>query len=719
MKRPLCVVCIAFVAVVFVCLRLSPPSVCESVADGGEAVYIGEVCQKEYKNDKLMIYLKDVKIQSGIFGQNVFETNSLQKISGIICYLKNPLLKKEPKQGAVIAVKGVTTYFDVPRNHGEFNAMLYYKTLGYDLAVYGAEILAESSAYSRYGEMLYRIKRRLEKALDMALDDEDAGVMKAILLGNKSEMATEAKELYRQSGIYHIFAISGLHITIIGMSLYRLLRKVRLPAGAAIALSVFVMFSYGEMAGMSASAVRAVIMFAVKLLAGFFCRSYDMLTALALAAVLILMEQPLYILHTGFLLSFSAIVGICFFSNTVLVHLPIFLCAYYEFPIYSYLINLIIIPVMPVLMCSGIFCIFCALLPIGKAGVLLAYMFGGVCHIILKVFEILSVFSLKLPYAQWITGRPDDWKTVCYCAVLLFIAYEGKRLVSAVKVMLVVAAVVLLTSNTAGALKISFLDVGQGDCIYIETSDRRHYLIDAGSSSESDIAQYTLAPFLKYSGVSRIDAVFITHLDSDHTSGIKELLKENKGIEIGQIVLAEAAIKDDAYYELLELCRSDDILVKTAKAGDTYALGKDTELAVLHPTADYETQSRNAYSLIMRLEYRGFSALFTGDAEADGEVATARYLTRTGKGADIYKVTHHGSKYSNTQALLEAAGPKLAVISCAEDNSYGHPHAEVIEALNSIGSKVLITKDTGEITVTVDDGRAAISVMNNEALVEK
>lgn len=711
-------VCVAFVAVIFVCLRLGSLSLDEDVVDGGEAVYIGEVCQKECKNGKLMIYLKDVKIQSGVSGQNVFETNSVRKISGIICYVKNPLFEREPKLGAVIAVRGVAACFDVPRNHGEFDARLYYKTLGYDLALYSAEVLAESGVYSRYGEFLYGIKRRLEGALEMALDEEDAGIMKAILLGNKSGMAAEAKELYRRSGIYHIFAISGLHITIIGMSLYRFLRKARLPVGVAIGLSVFVMFSYGRMTGMSASAVRAVIMFAVKLLAGFFHRSYDMLTALALAAVLILMEQPLYILHTGFLLSFSAIVGICFFSNTVLVHLPIFLCVYYEFPIYSYLINLVIIPVMPVLMCSGIFCMFCAILPIGRVGMLLAYFFGGVCHIILKAFELLSVFSLKLPFAQWVTGRPDGWRVVCYCAVLIFIATAGKRLVASVKAPLVIAAVVLLASNTAGALRISFLDVGQGDCIYIETSDRRHYLIDAGSSSENGIAQYTLEPFLKYEGVSSLDAVFVTHLDSDHTSGVIGLLEESGGIEIERLVIAGAAIRDEAYYELLELCRTEGVPLMAAKAGDMYALGNETRLEVLHPSADYETQSRNAYSLIMRLEYQDFSALFTGDAEADGEQRAAEYLAQSGKGVDIYKVTHHGSRYSNTQALLEAASPKLSVISCAEDNSYGHPHAEVIEALNDIGSKILITKDTGEITVMVKDSKAAVSVMNSGVFQE-
>ncbi len=714
MKRPLCAVCVAFVAAVFVSLKIGPP-VTEQAAPSGDmtAVYIGEVCQREYKGDKLVIYLKNVKVQSGISDYDVFSANSAREISGIICYMKNPLSGESVKQGATVAVQGSAAYFDVPRNYGEFNARLYYKTLGYDLAVYSAEILAQSSTYSPYKEMLCQIKLRLEGALDCALDEEDAAAMKAILLGSKSQLSAGAKELYRQSGIYHIFAISGLHITIIGMSLYRILRRIRLPAALAAAVSVSVMFSYGVMTGMSASAVRAVIMFALKLLADFFNRSYDMLTALALAAILMLMEQPLYILHTGFLLSFSAIIGICIFSNTVLVHFPIFLCTYYEFPIYSYLINLIVIPIMPALMCSGLLCMACALPPAGGIWGLLASFFGAVCHIILKAFELISAFSLKLPFAQWITGRPENWRIVCYYAVLLFLAITGKRLGSALKLPLITAAIVLLSAGAAGELKISFLDVGQGDCIWIETPDDRHYMIDAGSSSESGISQYTLTPFLKYTGTSKIDAVFITHLDSDHTSGIIGLLEEDEGIEIGQIVLAEAAIRDEAYYELEGLCGANDVLLRTAKAGDIYALGEDISLEVLHPSADYETQSRNAYSLIMRLEYKDFSALFTGDAEADGEAAAAEYLAQAGKGADIYKVTHHGSKYSNTQVLLEAVMPKLAVISCAEDNSYGHPHDEVIEALKSIGSEILITKDTGEITVTVRNNQAEVSVFYN------
>lgn len=716
MRRPLCAACMAFAAAVFISLRINPPAACHPVAEGDSgAVYIGEVCQKEYKNDKLAIYLKNVKIKYGISGQNFFDASSLQGISGIICYIKNPLSVKEPRQGSVVAVRGDASYFAVPRNHGEFDADLYYRILGYDFAVYSAVIAAESSSYSPYREALYQIRLRMEAALDCVLDDEDAAAMKAVLLGNKLQLTAEAKELYRRSGIYHIFAISGLHITIIGISLYRLLRKARLPSGLAALAAVFVMSSYGVMAGMGASAARAVIMFAVRLAADFFNRSYDMMTALALAAVMILAEQPLYILHTGFLLSFSAVIGICLFSNTVLVHFPIILCAYYEFPIYSYLINLIIIPVMPVLMCSGIACIACAMLPVGGMGGLLASFFGAACHIILKAFELISAFSLKLPSAQWIIGRPENWRIVCYYAVLLFLAIAGKRLANALKLPLIAAAVVLLAMDTAGELKIAFLDVGQGDCIWIETPDDRHYMIDAGSSSESGISQYTLAPFLKYTGTSKIDAVFITHLDSDHTSGIIGLLEEETGIGIGQIILAEAAVKDEAYYELEGLCCAGNVPMRTARAGDMYALGRDISLEVLHPPADYEAQSRNAYSLIMLLEYKDFSALFTGDAEADGEAAAAEYLAHAGKGADIYKATHHGSKYSNTQALLEAAMPKLAVISCAEGNSYGHPHAEAVEALKGIGSKILITKDTGEITVTVRNDRAEVSAFFNNS----
>ena len=198
-----------------------------------------------------------------------------------------------------------------------------------------------------------------------------------------------------------------------------------------------------------------------------------------------------------------------------------------------------------------------------------------------------------------------------------------------------------------------------------------------------------------------IDAVFLTHLDKDHTSGVLELLEGDSGIKVHKVVIAKAAIQDEAYEELVSLCRLKQIAIMYAQAGDVLTDG-ELRLEVLHPSAEYSTDSRNAYSLVIKLEYGGFHALFTGDVEEDGEQLVASSLPENWE-CHLYKVAHHGSRNSNTMALLEEIHPKLAIISCEEDNSYGHPHEETLERLFRVGSKVMITKDCGAITVEVGE----------------
>ena len=243
------------------------------------------------------------------------------------------------------------------------------------------------------------------------------------------------------------------------------------------------------------------------------------------------------------------------------------------------------------------------------------------------------------------------------------------------------------------------LDVGQGDGIWIETDDGSHYLIDAGSTSQNGLGEYTLIPFLKYMGTDVIDAVFLTHLDEDHISGIRELMEDSQGIRIRQLVVAQAVVRDETYEQLMELCHNSQIPVKYVQTGDRIQTGT-VQMEVLHPIASYDAGDKNAASLVMKLEYGDFHALFTGDVGLDGEQRVREQLGKDWK-CHLYKAAHHGSKYSNSQQLLEQLKPQVAVISCGENNSYGHPHTEVLERLEKTGSKVLRTDQGGAVMIKI------------------
>lgn len=759
MRRPLCCVCVAFVATVFFYLRMSPPpEPVHDLPEGERITLVGEVCQKEYKTEDqkttFVIQLKNARRWDSSLGKYVERAES----GKVICYLEAKDGLTEPKAGSTVAVEGAVSYFDRARNPGEFDAQEYYQILGVDFRLYKAKLRTEGSRYSVYHELLYQIRCHFEGIFDRALAPKDASIMKAVLLGNKTGLDAQSRQLFQKSGIAHILAISGLHITLLGMGFYRLLRRVWIPQPVCAVVSVVLMVAYGDMVGMSSSAYRAVFMFGMQLAAQLLRRTYDMLTALALAVMLILSEQPLYLYHAGFQLSFGAILGVGCLSEVVspvkrgkkqrladkivlslcgslsifLVHFPMMLCVSYEFPIYSFLLNLVVIPAMSFLMAAGLLCLGVGSLP-AVPGAGMAKLMGLVCHGILSAFERLCVISLKLPFANWIVGRPEDWRICVFGAVVLFLYaahHYGKRISRGkacekrgisiglpfpVKLMTVLAAVILISDSPVDGVSMTFLDVGQGDCIWIESAKGEHFLVDGGSSSKSKVGTYTMIPYLKYRGVSKLDAVFLTHLDSDHTSGIMELLESSSdnrndtdsGIRISRLCISGAVIEDEAYEKLTALCDEREIPIYHLKAGDRIE-AHGLWFEVLHPQAAYETDSRNAYSLVMKLETEdGVTALLTGDVEADGEHAAANRLGKEVDfaGIDIYKAAHHGSRYSNTEELISLVKPELAVISCGEDNRYGHPHIETIKKLEDIGSDIRITKDTGAIMIRIKNGK--------------
>lgn len=758
MKRPLCCVCAAFVAIVFFYLKCNPvPAAVYDMAEGSRAVFTGEVCRKECGETGLVFYLKNASMK------NPGRENGNGDLAGqIVCYVEGMDGMAEPKSGSRVVVEGEISYFREARNPGGFDGREYYQILGVGFRLYRAKVLEASGRYSPYYEMLYRIRNHFETVFDRVLPEKEASIMKAVLLGNKSGLDEGSKLLFQKSGMAHILAISGLHITIIGMGLYKLLRKVYLPQLFCVAVSICVMTAYGQMTGMGSSAYRAVFMFGMQLAARVLKRTYDMLTAMAVAAVLILAEQPLYIYHAGFLLSFGAVLGIGCFGGIMkpekpriikgskgsvvkrlvyglkaslcgslgifVVHFPMMLCIYYEFPVYSFFLNLVIIPAMPFVMVSGLACLAFGSLPF-PASDGMAVAAGSLCQMLLSVFDGLCRLSLELPFAEWIVGRPENWR-ICVFAAAMFFLYAshqyGRRISGTgecglplkLKMMTVLAAVVLVSDSAADGASMTFLDVGQGDCIWIETAKGEHFLVDGGSSSERKTGQYTIVPYLKYMGVSRLDAVFLTHLDNDHISGVVEMLDGGigDGIRVGRICISDAVIEDGAYEKLAALCESERIPLLRLKSGDRVkAYGLCFE--VLHPDSSYEAASRNSYSLVMKLEFsdknkngKKVNALLTGDVEADGELAAARELAGTAgySGTDIYKAAHHGSKHSNTPELISAVNPRLSIISCSEDNSYGHPHAETIKRLRNSGSDILVTKDTGAIMIKINKGKIRV-----------
>ncbi len=333
MKRPLCLLAILVTAVVWLYLEIIPINyVSNGMAkmQGDHVSVTGRVSAKEVKKDYLgetipVIYLTPV-------GEDAPKdaTSSMQ----VQCYLENR--DNVPAIGEYVLLRGKVKIFEPPTNPGEFDSCLYYSTMKISYRLTGAEVLRKGGRANAYRELLFRIKMYLESSLDNVLDDKDSAVMKAMLLGDKAFLDQETKDMYRMSGIMHILAVSGLHVSVIGMGLYKLLMwlsmqvltlipvnvsgRKRYLGGRDVSLlmfrllpallSILFMHSYGVMCGMSTSSFRAICMFAMRLLAPLLGRTYDVLSALALSEILLLIDQPLYLYNSGFLFSFGAVLGI-------------------------------------------------------------------------------------------------------------------------------------------------------------------------------------------------------------------------------------------------------------------------------------------------------------------------------------------------------------------------------------------------------------------------
>ena len=632
--------------------------------------------QEKAAERQLLVQEEAAEKQLLVQGKCAEKPADTKATENILCYLREGV--PEPEIGSLVILKGTLKNFQQPTNPGQFNAPFYYQILRISFRLNQAEIQVKSDRFYKIAEGLYQLRRKAGSKVDALLPEQEASVMKTMLLGEKGILDEEIKGLYQRNGIAHILAISGLHISMIGMGLYQLLRRAGLKIKLSAILASMIIVLYGMMTGFAVSAIRAIAMFLLQMLAQILGRTYDRITALAVAAVLVLVEQPLYLFHSGFQFSFLCVLGISLilpvlgnvrkgkklFEGVALmaVTLPVYLGVFYQIPVYSMFLNFIVLPMMSILMGAGIVMILAAFLCTPLA-IPAAWLITG----ILMVYERIGLFTEKLPHHYWTPGCPAKWQLAVYVAVLIIIAALGRTKRKAVlyqkdcihrrggcaKEILqeqnkrirriachggkwistygipvgicwgfLLLGVVILTWRFRPELQVTFLDVGQGDCIFLQTEDGASYLTDGGSSSVSKVGKYRMIPFLKYQGASQIKAVFVSHADSDHCNGIAELLEqaELEGIRVENLVLTDIAdeCRSEGYEELVELAGQNGITVQLLHEGQQL---QDGELLFqcLHPSKGYRAEDLNETSMVLLVTYREFSMLLTGDVQGAGE----------------------------------------------------------------------------------------------------
>ncbi|MDE7007530.1 MAG: competence protein ComEC family protein, partial [Lachnospiraceae bacterium] len=298
-KRPLASACLLLILFFYLAVSLLPFSP-------------GDQYEGEKRKVKVTgkVYQKEVKQQAGQMVQVLYLKNlsgDSPPGKGALCYLKSG--QAEPEMGSIVTVEGSYREFETASNPGQFDSSTYYLISGISYRLSQAMILEKTVGYSKAGEDLYRFKTFLSRKLSENLPEKESALMKTILLGEKGELDREVKELYQRNGIAHILAISGLHVSMLGMGLYHVFRKCGVPMKASALAAAILLLVYGMMTGFSVSALRAILMFFLHMLAVMLERTYDMMTALSVAAVALLIGQPLYLEYSGFVFSFGCVLG--------------------------------------------------------------------------------------------------------------------------------------------------------------------------------------------------------------------------------------------------------------------------------------------------------------------------------------------------------------------------------------------------------------------------
>ena len=740
MRRPLATAGLFFVAIIFIIQLLIPgKSLDYSPLDGLTSSISGQVIRIEHRTKEnkysSVIYLNNISIDSShhnAYGQTDSFPN-IPKKAEIICYLKEN--EAIPDLGSYVYITGKLHTFEEATNQGMFNAKTYYEITGIVLSMSNCEInsaVETSTLLWRIKNKLHKVKQVIAKLCDLCFTDKDSSIIKTMLLGEKANLSPDIKSLYSQSGIAHILAISGLHISLLGLSLHTLLKKLHLPSWICLSLPVVLMVMYGLMTGTSPSSIRAIIMFSLRMMANICNRTYDTFTSLVFSAVLILLEQPKYIFYSGFQFSFGALLAIIMILPILediipkalaggiaitVITLPISLYNYYYYPLLGIVINLIVLPLMTFLLSSAIVIIaICALfVPLGQ---ILAF----IPHIILMLYEGLCFLSEALPINKLVYGKPSSVQIVIYFILIAVCVSLKNHITKLQTILLLCLSGIVLTISVHFGTEITLLDVGQGDCIYVSTASQ-NILIDGGSSTVSEVGKYRIEPFLLSKGVSQLDAIFISHLDADHYNGILELIIDagKTAPKIRNIYVSSSVYESssDEYIELCKLADSAHIPISVMNSGNALKLANDQQLICLYPNSNSTSDSSNAESLTLLLDLGKVNVLFTGDLEDSGEVATTEILNKLKETSvyisqgdiNILKVAHHGSKNSTSEAFLSTYKPDIALISAGKNNSYGHPHKETLERCKKCvpNSILLRTDESGQVTVKVDRGEIQIN----------
>ncbi|MDP3058861.1 MAG: DNA internalization-related competence protein ComEC/Rec2 [bacterium] len=601
------------------------------------------------------------------------------------------LYSKVPwKSNTVLSVRGEVAFPLTANNPGEYDYALSLERQGI-----AGVIFVDTQQLISQNRVTPLMKLRKHLSINLAkLPESLRGIAEALVLGLKTNITFQQKEMWRKAGASHILAVSGLHISIISGAIYLLCRKAFGYKVSWIMAAIFGV-SYAAVVGSSLSAWRAALFLVILCIANVSLREPDWLTTFFVVGALMLLVSPSAIYDPGFQLSFLSTAGLLYLTKPLqtilrlhgkigllvaaslaaqLGSLPAVINIFSAVPLYGVVASVLLIPLATILI----------------AGSFLVASLGSISFIAMAINSVYIVFvtfyvSLvrvfsQLPLASLNVRAFSATCVGLYYLWLLLLPSERKSTLVVRRIVIAVLLILLIAPNVNNhELHITFLSVGNADAIHIRHAGK-HYLIDTATA---EAASRSLIPYLRSEGVNSLWGIFLSHSHADHAGGLTELLS----------TYSEAKVFSGP--ELAEVLQQMEKNTVLHPLGSGFSVTRG-QLNIRAIAAEDTALSVNSRSAVLIMTKNNFSALFTGDIELHGEVLLSSQMAD----CDILKVAHHGSNTSSSESFLASVSPEVAVISVGA-NRYGHPSSKVIERLEQSGALVFRTDQGGAIRIIV------------------